>query len=78
MGAGKLETLRERHVLSATGTRWRVREVMAHDVPGASAATCLIFDGVTVCRRLWSYPGRWADLGDAAILALMDLVRPER
>jgi hypothetical protein len=72
MGAGRLETLIERNALSVTGTRWRVREAKAHDVPGAPADSCLIFDGGTICRRLWSYPSHWLKLGDEALLALMD------
>jgi hypothetical protein len=73
--AGRIETLYERDAFSETGTRWRVREARAHEVPGAPAKFCLIFDSVMVCRRLWSYPPRWAELTDAALLKLMDHLR---
>ena len=72
---GRLETLSERSILTVTGTRWRVREAAVHGVPGAEAATCLIFDGGTVCRRLWRYPARWRELADAALLAIMERPR---
>ncbi len=72
MAKGKLETLVERDVCSETGKRWHVREVSAHDVPGAEGYSCLIFDSGKVCRRYWSYPARWAELADVAILAMMD------
>jgi hypothetical protein len=70
--AGRIETLQARDVVSDTGARWRVREAKVHEVPGASAESCLIFDGKTVCRRLWSYPPRWAELADGALFALME------
>jgi hypothetical protein len=73
--AGHIETLHERDVVSDTGKRWRVREAAAHEVPGAPTKSCLIFDGVTVCRRLWAYPSRWAELTDAALLELMNHLR---
>lgn len=68
----KLETLAEREIHSVTGTRWRVREALAIDVPGAEAATCLIFDSGKRCTRFWKYPARWRQLSAAALLALLD------
>ena len=72
---GRLETVRERDVFTDTGTLWRVREARVHQVPGAAAETCLIFDSVSVCRRLWTYPSRWAELADSALLELMQRLR---
>jgi hypothetical protein len=71
----KLETLAQRLVYSEDGTRWRVREARVHDVPGAEAGSCLIFDGGSVCRRYWSYPPRWTELADGPLLAMMDVPR---
>jgi len=75
MGQPKLETLAQRLVCAEDGTRWRVREARAHDVPGAEAPSCLIFDAGTVCRRVWRYPERWADLADGSVLAIMERPR---
>jgi hypothetical protein len=71
----RLETLVQRLVYSEDGTRWRVREALVHDVPGAEADSCLIFDGGNVCRRFWSYPNGWAELPDVSLLAMMDRPR---
>ena len=71
----KLETLAQRLVYSDDGTRWRVREARVHDVPGAEADSCLIFDGGHICRRLWFYPDQWAELPDVSLLAMMDRPR---
>jgi hypothetical protein len=62
-------------VYSEDGTRWRVREALVHDVPGAEADSCLIFDGGNICRRLWSFPKRWTELPDVSLLAIMDRPR---
>lgn len=71
----RLETVVQRLVNSDDGTRWRVREARVHDVPGAEADSCLIFDGGHVCRRLWSYPERWTELSDSHLLAVMERPR---
>jgi hypothetical protein len=67
-----LETLTQRLVYSEDGTRWRVREARAHDVPGAEAPCCLIFDAGHICRRVWRYPAEWTTLPDVSVLAIMD------
>jgi len=72
MGQTKLETLAQRDVYADDGTRWRVREARAHDVPGAQAPSCLIFDGESVCRRLWKFPDGWNDLPDDRLLEIME------
>ena len=72
MDPPKLETLVQKLVYSEDGTRWRVREARVHDVPGAEAASCLIFDGGHVCRRVWRYPDEWTELSDLTLLAMMD------
>jgi hypothetical protein len=72
MGQPKLETLAQRLVYAEDGTRWRVREARAHDVPGAEAPSCLIFDAGNVCRRLWRYPEQWTELSDGSLLAIME------
>ena len=71
----KLETLAQRLVYSEDGTRWVVREALVHDIPGAEAGSCLIFDGGHICRRLWSFPKRWTELPDLSLLAIMDRLR---
>jgi hypothetical protein len=56
-------------------TVWCITESSAHDVPGAMALYCLIFDSPSVCRRLWRYPSDWETLPDDAVLELMDRPR---
>jgi hypothetical protein len=75
MAQPKLETLVQRLVYSEDGTRWRVREALVHDVPGAEADSCLIFDGGHICRRLWNFPVGWNELPDVSLLAIMDRPR---
>ena len=52
-----------------------MREAVAHDVPGAEAPSCLIFDAGSVCRRLWNFPKRWRDLPDDTVLEGMERQR---
>ncbi|HEY2897962.1 MAG TPA: hypothetical protein VGJ12_12555 [Gemmatimonadaceae bacterium] len=75
MDPPKLETLAQKLVYSDDGTRWRVREARVHDVPGAEADSCLIFDGGNICRRIWRYPDEWTELSDMTLLAMMDQPR---
>lgn len=75
MGQPKLETVAQRLVYSDGGVRWRVREARAHDVPGAQASSCLIFDAGHVCRRVWRYPAEWSELDDLALLEIMERLR---
>jgi hypothetical protein len=72
MTQGKLETVAQREVFAEDGTRWRVTEALAHDVPGAEASSCLIFDGGSICRRLWRFPVTWRDLPDGTLLEIME------
>ena len=72
MADPRLETLPQRLVYDEDGTRWRIREARAHDVPGAQAASCLIFDAGHVCRRIWRYPDGWTELSDGSLLEIMD------
>jgi len=72
MEQSRLETLAQRDVYANDGTRWRVREARAHDVPGAQASSCLIFDGGSVCRRLWKFPERWKEFSDDTLLDIME------
>ncbi len=53
------------------GAAWQVTESLASHVPGAVAATCLIFDSGSICRRYWSYPADWLTRTDQQLLALM-------
>lgn len=55
---------------------WRVRLMDCRHVPGAPSPTCLIFDGESIARRVWSPPSQWELLSDDALLALLD--RPQR
>jgi hypothetical protein len=64
--------LERRHVRAPDGTRWRVQEALAFDVPGAHAASCLIFDSDAACHRLWFYPADWAALSEHALIALAE------
>ncbi len=54
-----------------TGHEWRVRATDCQGVPGARSATCLIFDGGTIVRRVWAPPDDWTSCSDAALLALL-------
>ena len=71
----KLETLAQRLVYAVDGTRWRIREALAHDVPGAESSACLIFDAGHTCRRVWRYPKKWTDLSDSLLLDIMEHLR---
>jgi hypothetical protein len=57
----------------ATFRRWRVWLMHCQDVPGAPAATCLVFDAGDVVRRVWDPPAHWQSLSDDALLTLMDV-----
>jgi len=70
MGEPRFEMLERRDFHSPSGVRWRVQEALAFDVPGAIGPSCLIFDSVSACHRLWTYPADWATLPIAALLAL--------
>lgn len=72
MAQPKLETVAERAIHAADGTRWKVREARAIEIPGAMATTCLIFDSATVCRRVWWYPDEWAQLPEDDLLAILE------
>lgn len=69
---GKLEALAQRELYAEDGTRWRITEAVAHDVPGAEAPSCLIFDSGSVCRRLWRFPDEWQELPDGTLLEIME------
>ena len=71
----RLETVVERDVFAEDGTRWRVREARAFEVPGAQADSCLIGDTGKVCRRFWKYPPRWNDLTSKEIMKILDQPR---
>lgn len=73
-----LETLEEREIFSSTGTKWRVREARAFDVPGAKGPTCLIFDSGSLCTRLWKFPAEWLQLSAAQLIALKNTPRWRR
>lgn len=70
-----METVVEREVFAEDGTRWRVREARVYDVPGAERDSCLIGDSGNVCRRLWDYPGQWADLPSETIIDMLERPR---
>jgi hypothetical protein len=72
MGQPKFETLAERVVYAKDGMPWRVREALAHDVPGAGATSCLIFDGGYVVRRIWHFPSHWTRLSDTSLLEIIN------
>lgn len=55
------------------GERWTVSERDASGVPGAHAATCLIFESQGVVRRAWSFPPNWRDMDDGALWRLSEL-----
>ena len=56
--------------IDAENLEWRVRERDAQHDPGASSASCLVFDSVQAMRRVWSYPSDWRTLGDTGLEAL--------
>ncbi len=76
MRAGTLRTITWRSLQDSAGKVWIVREAEAIDVPGAQRKTCLIFDGQTIMRRLWTYPIAWEDCADAALLSILEQPRP--
>jgi hypothetical protein len=57
--------------LSQELTQWRVYEVSTKSVPGAAAASCLIFDSEAIVRRCWAYPADWFSLPDNALWAVL-------
>jgi hypothetical protein len=71
----RLETLVEREIFAEDGTRWRVREARVFGVPGAESDSCLICDSGLVCRRLWNYPGGWAELSTAKLFEVLERPR---
>ena len=64
-----MEILIKRLLISGPD-RWLVTEVAAHDIPGALADRCLVFQSEHVARRLWHYPANWYSLSDYALAAL--------
>jgi hypothetical protein len=60
---------------TSVGTLWRVSELDAHEVPGAVAPHCLVFDSSMICRRYWNYPADWFELSDSILLELMNQPR---
>jgi hypothetical protein len=53
------------------GLRWVVYEWVAPEHSPFPGRRSLVFDAVTVVRRLSDYPAGWVLLSDAALLALM-------
>jgi hypothetical protein len=68
-------SIHTRVVRDAGGTVWHVTESLAHGIPGALAATCLIFDSAAACHRYWSYPADWRDRTDVHLLDFMNQAR---
>ncbi|MEO8880667.1 MAG: hypothetical protein ABI446_09740 [Gemmatimonadaceae bacterium] len=68
--------IHSRIVRDESGTVWKITESHAHDVPGAMALRCLIFDSQSICRRFWKYPENWRSLADDLLLDLMSQPRP--
>ena len=52
---------------------WSVSERDATGVPGARAATCLIFESQSAVRRSWSFPPNWREMDDSALWRLSEL-----
>lgn len=70
---GKLLTIATREAVDIGGTRWTVREAGVKDVPGSAGRTrCLIFESLTRCTRLWSYPAAWRTMSDAQLLQILE------
>jgi len=51
--------VRTRMVLDRSGKRWRISEMMAERIPGASRALCLVLSSEHHYHCLWSYPADW-------------------
>jgi hypothetical protein len=51
--------VRTRMVLDGCGKRWRIAEMMAERIPGASRAPCLVLSSEHHYHCLWSYPADW-------------------
>lgn len=71
----RIESFGMRKIRDIRGTLWEICEVDAHEVPGAQAAKCLVFDSQAVCRRYWFYPSDWQLMADGALLDLMSQSR---
>lgn len=61
-----LRTVRDRE-----GLRWLVYEWTASELSPLAGRRFLVFDGVSVVRRLTDFPAEWVLLSDEALLGLM-------
>jgi hypothetical protein len=53
------------------GLRWLVYEWTASELSPLAGRRFLVFDGVSVVRRLTDFPAEWVLLSDEALLGLM-------
>ena len=56
----------------ARGRFWRVEERAAPPTPWARSARYLVFESVTVVRRVWAVPTDWRSLDADALEALSE------
>jgi hypothetical protein len=68
-------TIHRRTIRDPAGTVWLIAELDARSIPGAVAATCLVFDSQAICRRYWHYPADWNSFDDERLLGLMHVAR---
>jgi len=62
----------DERLLQHGNDQWTVREVDAHQTPGAPSQSCLICESSDVIRRLWRYPQNWRSLSDDELWRLVD------
>ena len=74
---GVRPSVNSRLAMEPTGRVWTVRETDATHVPGARARSCLVFDTVGCCFRVWQYPLDWRDLTNAELLAVGRITRDD-
>ena len=74
---GIKRSVNSRVAVESTGRTWTVRETDATHVPGARAPSCLVFDTVGCCFRVWQYPLDWRDLTNAELLAVGRITRDD-
>ncbi|MEO6778999.1 MAG: hypothetical protein ABI194_06040 [Gemmatimonadaceae bacterium] len=61
-----------RDVADPQGTKWRVREMEMAESDGSMPRKSLIALNDMIIRRFWSFPQRWRELSDPALLALIN------
>jgi hypothetical protein len=67
----RFETIAQRHICSADGATWRVRQALPFDDPGSDEPGCLLFESETTITRLSNHPANRVDLSTAELFVRM-------